>query len=147
MLAGPCRVRILLTATATLELFTFFFCHAALTAFQGSVAYLYLLMQRREDCPRVSVCVLQSDCGWERPGREQPQHLPAVLSQWPLLGLRPKLPYLHEQPRSSDCSSDFVFLNACFFSRTVNSPIYTFSIWVPFLITSFSWGKEKAEAF
>lgn len=91
--------------------------------------------------------VLQSDCGWERPGREQPQHLPAVLSQWPLLGLRPKLPYLHEQPRSSDCSSDFVFLNACFFCRTVNSPIYTFSVWVPFLITSFSWGKEKAEAF
>lgn len=70
MLAGPCRVRILLTATATLELFTFFFCHAALTAFQGSVAYLYLLMQRREDCPRVSVCKCFAERLWLGEARE-----------------------------------------------------------------------------
>lgn len=139
---------ILLTAPNTWELFAFFICCAALTAFHSSVADLYLLTHRCEDRPAVSVPKrFQSGCGGERPGQEQPQRPPVMLSQSPLLGLRPKLPHLQQRPGALSCRSAFTYSRACCFPRTVNSPIYTFSVWLPFLITSFSLGEEKAEAF
>lgn len=78
---GGFWARILRTATDTWELFTFI-CHAPLTAFHGCMAYLYLLTQRCEDCPTVGVPkYFRSDCGGARPGQEQPQHPPVMLSQ------------------------------------------------------------------
>jgi len=77
--------------------------------------------------------------GEGRSGRSSPQRC----SRTDPTGPAPRAPRLHS---ARQLPLRFLILTR-FFSRTVHSPIYTFSIWPPFLITSFSLGEEKAEVF